>query len=98
MTSSDYIRRPVPAPQRQDPPLERKADRPHLPFDIQQRKAEAERIAAAEGFGIRDHEDDWSYFTLDDGLLVEEGPMAGQTIYTHFEWVRESRRFEGFVS
>lgn len=73
-------------------------------MNVQQRKVEAERIAQAEGFAVTDHEADWTYFTLDDGQLIGEngtdgrGFLAGRTIRTHFEWVEESGRFEGFVS
>lgn len=59
------------------------------------REQEARRIARAEGFPIIEHEADWTYFTLGDDLTI---PEEGRTIRTHFEWVRPSQRFEGFVS
>jgi hypothetical protein len=69
-------------------------------------KTEAERIAKAEGFAILSHDDDWTFFTLDDGqeVAATEGQFPNiktigtKVIRTHFDWVRESGRFEGFVS
>lgn len=69
-------------------------------------QTEAERIAQAEGFAIKSHDDDWTYFTLDDGQEVADTRgqfpniqvVGTKVIRTHFEWVRESQRFEGFVS
>ena len=63
----------------------------------QQRQTEAEAIATAEGYAIREHSDDWSFFTLDDGQeVVHHRVMGTKTIRTHFELVHD--RFEGFVS
>lgn len=71
---------------------------------IDTRKAEAERIAASEQYPIRSHDENWTFFTLDDGQTVNdtEGQwpnvkvVGTKTIRTHFEWV--AGRFEGFVS
>jgi len=69
---------------------------------IELRKAEAERIARAEGFAIAEHDEDWGGFMLDDPLDVgAEGSMnrhfaQGQTLRTAFTW--EAGRFEGFVT
>lgn len=76
------------------------------------REAEARQISEAEGFGIREHNEDWTFFTLDDPLHVGpegtdgRGFLAGRTLRTHFDWVSEPEiesgieygRFEGFVS
>ena len=59
------------------------------------REQEARRIARAEGFPIIEHDADWTFFTIDDPLY---DATMGRTIRTHFSWVRESGRFEGFVS
>jgi hypothetical protein len=55
------------------------------------RKAEAERIAKAEGFPIVDAAPDWYDFMLDDPLPTKNG-----TLRTAFTW--EAGRFEGFVT
>ena len=61
-----------------------------------QRKAEAERIATAEGFAIADHDDEWEFFALADDLLIDRGPAAGKWCHTFFSWIEG--RFEGAVS
>jgi hypothetical protein len=61
-----------------------------------QRKAEAERIAAAEGFAIADHDETWEFFELADDILIDRGPAAGKWCHTFFSWVEG--RFEGAVT
>lgn len=74
----------------------------YVPAWVTERRAEAERIASAEGFAISEHDEDWTFFTLDDPLAVGptgtdgRGFLAGRTLRTHFTW--EAGRFEGFVS
>ncbi len=62
-----------------------------------QREQEARRIARAEGFAIVGASDDWMFFSLDDGQVVQyEWDKEPHTIRTHFEW--NGFRFEGFIS
>ncbi len=62
-----------------------------------QREQEARRIARAEGFAIVEASEDWTFFSLDDGQVVQyDFDKAPHTIRTHFKWVEG--RFEGFVS
>jgi hypothetical protein len=70
-----------------------------------QREQEARNIARAEGYPIIEANADWTFFTLDDPLVVPAGQRYGgepleqpRTIRTHFEWIEESGRFEAFVS
>lgn len=71
-----------------------------------QREEEARRIARVEGFPIVYAEPDWTFFTLGDDQTVPETEgqwpnvkvIGEKVIRTHFEWVHESQRFEGFVS
>ena len=55
------------------------------------REQEAKQIAAAEGFAIAEHDEDWGGFMLDDPLLTDKG-----TLRTALSW--HAGRFEGFVT
>ncbi len=59
--------------------------------DTTARRAEADRIARADGHAIAAHDDDWTIFALADDTRTDAG-----TLRTCYEWV--SSRFEGFVS
>ena len=58
---------------------------------IQQRKAEAQRIATAHRAEIKSNNEDWTGFILDDGVEVD-----GRTYETVYNW--SGIRFEGLVS
>lgn len=59
-----------------------------------QREQEARHIARAEGFAIVGANEDWTFFSLDDGQVVQyDWDAEPHTIRTHFEWVQD--KFEG---
>lgn len=65
-------------------------------MNTESRKIEAERIATAEGYAIKEHSDDWTFFVLDDTIILKDGPASGMPCTTFFTWY--DWRFEGAVS
>lgn len=58
---------------------------------IERRENEAIAIAIDEQAPILDHTPDWTFFTLDDGEVID-----GRIVRTHFDW--NVFKFEPFAS